>query len=358
MKWSTEAKVGAFSLAGIVLFALIIIQLSSLVIFGKSGFHVTGYFKEAEGIEPGNPVHYAGVEVGMVDSISVENGEAVLKLRFYNDARIPKDADFSIQTSSVMGGRFVKASGGHQDRGYLADGMTVEGKAAPGIDQAMDKMDKLINSAQTMLDGINTVVGDPASQKNVKNSLSNFDAVSQNLAILTAQGIQTANEIEGITAQINSMLYQLNGDGKAVADARQIMDNLVVASENAKAISSDAKNISGKINGIMSGTGDLGISGILGIESATNDPVYDAMFGRMRGSYGIHAGIIRNKLGLGADYEKDRWKFTADLFNPNDVSVRIGGKYALDDHFFITGQSILPHRRRGGGEYFGVGYNF
>ena len=385
MKWSTEAKVGAFSLAGIVLFALIIIQLSSLVIFGKSGFHVTGYFKEAEGIEPGNPIHYAGVEVGLVDGISVENGEAVLKLRFYNEAKVPKDADFSIQTSSVMGGRFVKASGGHQDRGYLSDGMTVEGKAAPGIDQAMDKMDKLINSAQTMLDGINTVVGDPASQKNVRNSLSNFDAVSQNLAILTAQGIQTANEIEGITAQINSMLYQLNGDGKAVADARQIMNNLAVASENAKAISSDAKNISGKINGIMSGTGDLGISvsgellyntkkddfspnlflrfgkdsyGILGIESATNDPVYDAMFGRMRGSYGIHAGIIRNKLGLGADYEKDRWKFTADLFNPNDVSVRIGGKYALDDHFFITGQSIFPHRRRGGGEYFGVGYNF
>ena len=57
MKWSTEAKVGAFALAGILLFAGILIELSSLVIFGKSGFHVTGYFKEAEGIEPGNPIH-------------------------------------------------------------------------------------------------------------------------------------------------------------------------------------------------------------------------------------------------------------------------------------------------------------
>ena len=51
MKWSTEAKVGAFALAGILLFAGILIELSSLVIFGKSGFHVTGYFKEAEGKE-------------------------------------------------------------------------------------------------------------------------------------------------------------------------------------------------------------------------------------------------------------------------------------------------------------------
>lgn len=385
MKWSTEAKVGAFSLLGIIVFAAIIIELSNVVLFGKSGFHVTGYFKEAEGIEPGNPIHYAGVEVGMVDKISVENGEAVLNLRFYKDAKVPKDADFSIQTSSVMGGRFVKAAGGHQDRGYLSDGMTVQGKAAPGIDQAMDKMDKLINSAQTMLDGINTVVADPASQKNVKNSISNFDAVSQNLAILTSQGIQIANEIEGITSQINSMLYQLNGDGKATSDARQIMDNLVVASQNAKDISSNAKQISGKINGIMTGNHDFGVSvsgellyntkkdefspnlflrvgkdrfGILGIESLNNDPVYDALFGRMRGNYGVYAGIMRNKLGGGVSYEENRWKFNADLFNPDDLTMRIRGSYALDDNFFITGQSIFPHSRRGGGEYIGLGYNY
>lgn len=385
MKWSTEAKVGAFSLLGIIVFAAIIIELSNVVLFGKSGFHVTGYFKEAEGIEPGNPIHYAGVEVGMVDKISVENGEAVLNLRFYKDAKVPKDADFSIQTSSVMGGRFVKAAGGHQDRGYLSDDMTVQGKAAPGIDQAMDKMDKLINSAQAMLDGINMVVADPASQKNVKNSISNFDAVSQNLAILTSQGIQTANEIEGITSQINSMLYQLNGDGKATSDARQIMDNLVVASQNAKDISSNAKQISGKINGIMTGNHDFGVSvsgellyntkkdefspnlflcvgkdrfGILGIESLTNDPVYDALFGRMKGNYGVYAGIMRNKLGGGVSYEENRWKFNADLFDPDDLTMRIRGSYALDDNFFITGQSIFPHSRRGGGEYIGLGYNY
>lgn len=49
MKWTTEAKVGAFSLAGIILFTIIIVHLSTLVIFGRSGFLVTGYFKEAEG---------------------------------------------------------------------------------------------------------------------------------------------------------------------------------------------------------------------------------------------------------------------------------------------------------------------
>lgn len=113
-----------------------------------------------------------------------------------------------------------------------------------------------------MLDGINTIVGDPAAQKNVKRSLNNFDAISENLTILTAQGIQIANQIQGVTSQMNSMLYQLNGDGKTVADARKIMDNLAVASENARLISGDAKNVSDKLNNLMAG-GSLSVSGEL-----------------------------------------------------------------------------------------------
>ena len=385
MKWTTEAKVGAFSLAGIILFAGIMVHLSSVVLFGKSGYHVTAYFKEAEGLEQGNSIHYAGVDVGMVEKITVENGEAVLKLRFYDDTRVPKDADFSIQTSSVMGGHFVKVAGGHLENGILADGMKIEGKAAPGLDQAMDKMDKLMASAQTMLDGINTIVADPNAQRNVKNSLNNFDAISENLAILTAQGIQTANEIQGITSQVNAMLYQFNGDGKAVSDVRKIMDNMAVASENAREISENAKTISGKINGIMSGKNNFNISvsgellyntkkddfspnlflrvggdsyGLLGIESIGNDPVYDAMFGRMRGDYGMHAGIIRNKLGLGADYSANRWKFSADVFDPNDLTVRVRANYGINKNLYILGQSIFPHSNRGGGEYIGLGYNY
>lgn len=382
MKWSTEAKVGMFSLLGILVFAVIMIQLSSTVLFGKSGFHVTAYFKEAEGIEPGNPIHYAGVDVGMVDRISIENGEAVLNLRLYNDTKIPRDADFSIQTSSVMGGRFIKASGGHQARGYLEEGMTVQGQATPGIDAAMDKMDKLMVSAQTMLDGINTIVGNPAAQRNMRNSINNFDVISENLSILTAQGIQIANQIESVTSQMNAMLYQLNGDGKTAADTRKIMENLVVASENAKVISGDARNLSGKLNTLMSGD-SLSLSGellyntkeddyspnlglrigknsfvALGIESFTNNPLYNAQYGKKQGDLELRGGIVRNKLGIGASYGTKRWRFDADLFNPNDLTMRLKAAYEIYPDVYVSGQSIFPHSRRGGGEYIGLGYTY
>ena len=84
--------------------------------------------------------------------------------------------------------------------------------------------------------------------------------------------------------------------------------------------------------------------GLLGIESMGNDPVYDALYGRMRGDYGVHAGIIRNKIGE----KKNKKKHT----------VRLRGQYALTPNLFLTGQSIFPHNNRGGGEYIGVGYNY
>ena len=67
----------------------------------------------------------------------------MLVLRFYDDVKVPKDANFSIQTSSVMGGRFVKVVGGHQDRGYLREGMTVQGQLRRGL---MQQWTKWINS--------------------------------------------------------------------------------------------------------------------------------------------------------------------------------------------------------------------
>lgn len=167
-----------------------------------------------------------------------------------------------------------------------------------------------------------------------------------------------------------------------MADARKIMDNLAVASENARLISGDAKNVSDKLNNLMAG-GSLSVSGellyntkredfspnvslrigrdsplILGVESFGNDSVYNVQYGQKKGKFDIRGGIIRNKLGIGASYKKDKWKFDADLFDPNDLTVRLRGAYEAYPGIYAVGQSIFPHGRHGGGEYIGLGYAY
>ena len=196
MKWSTEAKVGAFALAGIALFSGMMVELGNVVLFGNKGFDVTGYFEDAEGIEPGSSIQYAGVEVGRVNSIAVKDGQAVLSLRLYEGTQIPKDAEFSIQDSSIMGGKIVRVTGGTLSEGYLGPGMAIQGDSGGSMNAAMGKMNKLMDSAQTMMDGLNTIVADPKAQGSVKSTLANVDTMTQNLANITAQGIAIAHQAD------------------------------------------------------------------------------------------------------------------------------------------------------------------
>ena len=45
MKWTTEAKVGLFTVIGIVLFAMCIIFLGRIELFQPPQMHITGEFK-------------------------------------------------------------------------------------------------------------------------------------------------------------------------------------------------------------------------------------------------------------------------------------------------------------------------
>lgn len=384
MKWSAEAKVGAFTLAGILIFAGLMFQLSHMVLFGKAGFHVNGYFSEAEGIESGNAVRYAGVEVGRVDGVSVSRGEALLSLRFYDGSEIPKDAVFTIQSSSIMGGSFVNVAGGNRSRGLLEDGMTIRGTAAPSVETLMVKVDTLADTAQTILNGMNNVISDRETQRHAKNIIGNVDALTQNLAILTAQGIEISRNVDAMTAQLSGMIAQFNGDGKAGEKARVILDNLAVTSENAKEISVKARNISDKLgkgpkSDFLKVSGDAEILyntrdekyspnfsvrfGTekffrLGYESVGSGSFFNAQVGRSRGPWDMYAGLIRGNVGAGATYRADRFRIGADMYNPNDMTFRLKGSFEIQPHLFATVQTIRPYNREGGGNYFGVTYTY
>lgn len=384
MKWSTEAKVGAFTLAGILLFAGLMFQLSHMVLFGKDGFHVTGYFSEAQGIESGNAIRYAGVEVGRVDGVSVSRGEAVLSLRLYDGSEIPKDAVFTIQSSSIMGGTFVNVAGGNRSRGLLEDGMTIRGSAAPSMESIMVKVDTLADTAQNIMNGLNNVISDRETQKHAKNIIGNVDVLTQNLAILTAQGIEISRNVDAMTAQLSGMMAQFNGDGKAGAKARVILDNLAVTSENAKEISVKARHISDKL-GKGAQSDFLKVSGDaeilyntrdekyspnfnvqfgtekffrLGYESVGSGSFFNAQVGRRQGAFDVYAGLIRGNVGVGATYRVDRFRIGADLYNPNDMTFRFKGSFEIQPHVFATVQTIRPFNREGGGNYFGVTYTY
>lgn len=67
----------------------------------------------SQGLSGGSPVRYAGVAVGTVKSVELENHQAKVKVETKVEAHIPKNADVSVAKDGILGTYYLKVSGGY-----------------------------------------------------------------------------------------------------------------------------------------------------------------------------------------------------------------------------------------------------
>jgi hypothetical protein len=89
---STEAKVGAVSLIGLLLLGYMIVYLGG-VSFGEKGYPVTAVFSEVGGLKEGNVVRYAGVDIGKVDAVRTSDKGVEVRLLINPGIKIPRIRD-------------------------------------------------------------------------------------------------------------------------------------------------------------------------------------------------------------------------------------------------------------------------
>ena len=113
---SYVAGTGLFILLGFAALAYLATQTTSLVNYqGGPTYRVTAEFLNVGGLKDRAPVKLAGVRVGMVSSIvldqrSMEAQVSMLINKRYNE--IPEDSFAKIMTSGLLGDQFVSISPG------------------------------------------------------------------------------------------------------------------------------------------------------------------------------------------------------------------------------------------------------
>lgn len=118
MKRATiETSVGIFVLIGIVCVGYLTIQLGKVEWFGKDQYIVYARFQSVSGLKPGAQVEIAGIKVGVVDNIKLdqERQVAVVGMKIQKDIALTDDVIASIKTSGMIGDKFIKLSPGGSD---------------------------------------------------------------------------------------------------------------------------------------------------------------------------------------------------------------------------------------------------
>ena len=111
-----ETLVGLFVMVGIVSLAYLSIKLGKLDLISERGYTVLAGFDSVAGLKNGAVVEIAGVEVGRVKRIGLENYQAVIAMRIDPGVALQDDSIVSIRTKGLIGEKYVKITPGGSDK--------------------------------------------------------------------------------------------------------------------------------------------------------------------------------------------------------------------------------------------------
>ena len=108
MSFSKEAAVGFFVMLGLVCVAYLTIKLGRMEVFNSDGYVVTASFNSVSGLRPGAEVEIAGVRVGRVKDIRLnDKQQAVVQLQLGNNVHLTDDVIASVKTSGLIGDKYI-----------------------------------------------------------------------------------------------------------------------------------------------------------------------------------------------------------------------------------------------------------
>lgn len=140
-KTSVETAVGVFVMIGLISVAYMTIKLGKMEWFGEGYYLLDARFDSVSGLKTGAQVDMAGVEIGQVADIRLDNERqvAVVQLKIREDVMLADDVIASVKTSGLIGDKYIRLTPGGSDRILKPGGMIIDTESALDIEELVSK---------------------------------------------------------------------------------------------------------------------------------------------------------------------------------------------------------------------------
>lgn len=115
-KVDLELAVGVFMIIGIVCLGYLSIKLGKMEVFGERGYELEALFSDSGGLKTGSTVVIAGIEVGRVKDVLLEDYQARVMINLPLDVKIQDDAIASIKTKGLIGEKYLEITPGASEK--------------------------------------------------------------------------------------------------------------------------------------------------------------------------------------------------------------------------------------------------
>lgn len=123
--FTIEFWVGVFALLGVACFGFLAINIASIRLSNTGYYFITAIFDSVSGLKAGAPLEIAGVEVGQVNKIELNETSALVTFEVKEGVSLRDDDKAAIRTKGIIGDRYVKILPGASTR-FLKPGEKLE----------------------------------------------------------------------------------------------------------------------------------------------------------------------------------------------------------------------------------------
>lgn len=251
--WSNEFKVGLLGIVATVLGGGLISRVDDRPRGTADTYTLYAYLDSADGVYPSTQVTVAGVPVGSVRKVVLEQDQALVTLDITSGAVLPLDSTGELRMEGVLGDKVFRILPGVADE-PMTDGDVLETRTVgPDIDQLTAKVTKITEDVAAITGTLRTYVEDQGTKDAV-------DATVQNIRLLTEQ-IRELTEAN--RAQVDTIARNLSETSGTLNDvvsrtAASVQDELVAIEEATRKLDSALASIESIAAKVDEGQGTLG----------------------------------------------------------------------------------------------------
>jgi phospholipid/cholesterol/gamma-HCH transport system substrate-binding protein len=248
---SSEMWVGIFVVVGIVLLVLMTLKVEKFQIGKEVGYLLNIYFDSASGLDRNSPVRVAGVRVGNVEKIALEQGKAKVTFHLPSQVILYKDAKAYIKSEGFLGEKYIEVSPGTPGFQKLEPNGVVE-QGAPPVD--VEQFLSQVGAIRDDIKDITKPLGDvlkAVDAKKVEGVIDNFNKFSGQLTGIAKDSKETVQKAKDAFTRMEEIGDKVKkGEGTL---GKLITDEIIY--QDAKKTVETLKNVSEKIE---RGEGALG----------------------------------------------------------------------------------------------------
>jgi len=262
LKLSREIKTAILVISAILLFIWGYSFLKGRDLFTNyKTFYVE--YMNVEGLTMSSPVTINGLNIGKVNSIKLDNktGKLLVELQVNSDYPISKTSLAEIYAPSPIGGRQIAIIPNTEDTSIAVSGDYLKSSSKLGLTDALalqieplkDKIEKLLDNANTMLVSVNGVL-DAKTRENLRSSLANLNEVMVEFKSISKS---TSSLLADNKSKIGNTMTNVE---KASANFTKVSDSLakINLGPTVKTLEKTLANVDKMLADLQSGKGTMG----------------------------------------------------------------------------------------------------